>query len=229
MAYEIRGPLGSGFATIRADGGSIPISFPLDTNGFALVSAARLGLRFHLNVDSLHIDEEVLDFATTEVTHTIGQVPECNGDGKYWLLRCGRFIVYGLGESTRVASTEFAPFLRSPSLSSLPPKLSIVKEEPGMQSVTILSDDSDANSPQEPRRGISNSGNPPSDAPHAFPARSTPTVVRPLESQTTIFDCLKRLRFTKGTRNALKKIDYDSVEHLRVDYLPPVFNGDIVF
>jgi hypothetical protein len=42
-------------------------------------------------------------------------------------------------------------------------------------------------------------------------------------------DCLKRLRFTKGSRNALKKVDYDSVQHLKVGYLPPVFNGDVVF
>jgi hypothetical protein len=40
---------------------------------------------------------------------------------------------------------------------------------------------------------------------------------------------LKRLRFSKGSRNALKKVDYDSVQHLKVDYLPPIFNGDVVF
>jgi hypothetical protein len=40
---------------------------------------------------------------------------------------------------------------------------------------------------------------------------------------------LKRLRTTKGSRNALKKVDYDNVQHLKVDYLPPVFNGDVVF
>jgi hypothetical protein len=40
---------------------------------------------------------------------------------------------------------------------------------------------------------------------------------------------LKRLRFTKGSKNALKKVDYDSVQHLKVDYLPPIFNGDVVF
>jgi hypothetical protein len=42
-------------------------------------------------------------------------------------------------------------------------------------------------------------------------------------------DCLKRLRATKGSRNALKKVDYDDVQHLKVDYFPPVFNGDVVF
>jgi hypothetical protein len=40
---------------------------------------------------------------------------------------------------------------------------------------------------------------------------------------------LKRLRFTKGSRNALKKVDYDNVQHLKVNYLPPVFNGDVIF
>jgi hypothetical protein len=39
---------------------------------------------------------------------------------------------------------------------------------------------------------------------------------------------LKRLRTTKGSRNALKKVDYDSVQHLKMDYLPPIFNGDVV-
>jgi hypothetical protein len=42
-------------------------------------------------------------------------------------------------------------------------------------------------------------------------------------------DCLKRLSFTKGSRNALTKVDYDSVQQLKVDYLPLVFNGDVVF
>jgi hypothetical protein len=40
---------------------------------------------------------------------------------------------------------------------------------------------------------------------------------------------LKKLCATKGSRNALKKVDYDNVKHLKVDYLLPVFNGDIVF
>jgi hypothetical protein len=29
--------------------------------------------------------------------------------------------------------------------------------------------------------------------------------------------------------NALKKLDYDNVKPLSVDFLPPVFNGDVVF
>ena len=42
-------------------------------------------------------------------------------------------------------------------------------------------------------------------------------------------DYLKRFCTTKGSRNALKMLDYDNVKHLKVDYLPLIFNGDIVF
>jgi hypothetical protein len=60
MASENIGPLCTSFATIRADGDGVPISFPLGNDGLALVSAVRLGLQFQLNIASLHIDEEVL-------------------------------------------------------------------------------------------------------------------------------------------------------------------------
>jgi hypothetical protein len=49
----------------------------------ASVSAVCLGLRFQLNIASLHIDEEVFDSLSSDVIHTIGQIPVCNGDGKH--------------------------------------------------------------------------------------------------------------------------------------------------
>ena len=42
-------------------------------------------------------------------------------------------------------------------------------------------------------------------------------------------DCLRKLHASKGSRNALKGLDYDIIKLLRVDFLPPVFNGDVVF
>jgi hypothetical protein len=71
------------FAIIRADGDSVPLSFPLGSDGLASVLAVRLGLQFQLNIASLHIDEEVFDSVSGDVTHTIGQIPMCNGDGKH--------------------------------------------------------------------------------------------------------------------------------------------------
>jgi hypothetical protein len=100
-----------------------------------------------------------------------------------------------------------------------------------VESITILSDDSDVSSPQDATPTKCHSGNLPSqDVPNESPACTSQTVLQPgLQLQSSILDCLKRLRFTKGSRNALKKVDYDSVQHLKVDYLPPVFNGDVVF
>lgn len=49
------------FAIIQADGEGGPISFPLGSEGIAVVTAIRLSLEFQLNVDSLHINEEVYD------------------------------------------------------------------------------------------------------------------------------------------------------------------------
>jgi hypothetical protein len=140
MASESVGPFCTSFATIRADGDGVPISFPLGSDGLASVSAVCLGLRFQLNIASLYIDEEVFDSVSSDVTHTIGQILVCNGDSKHWLLRPGRFRLYGLNESTMVTSTELAPSLRSPSFTNCTLVSSRVKEELGVESITILSD-----------------------------------------------------------------------------------------
>jgi hypothetical protein len=47
------------------------------------------------------------------------------------------------------ASTELAPSLRSPSFTNRTPESSRVKVEAGVESITILSDDSDVSSPQD--------------------------------------------------------------------------------
>jgi hypothetical protein len=115
----------------------------------ASISVVCLGLRFQLNITSLDIDKEVFDSISGDVTHTIGQIPICNGDGKHWLLRPGRFRLYGLSKSTMAASTELAPSLRSPSCTNHTPLSSRVKLEHGVESITILSDDLDVSSPQD--------------------------------------------------------------------------------
>jgi hypothetical protein len=197
----------------RADGDGVPISFPLGSDGLALVSAVRIGLWFQLNIASLHIDEEVFDSVSGDVSHTIGQIPMCNGDGKHWLLRPGSFRLYGLSESTMAASTELAPSLRSPSFTNHTLESSRVKVEPGVESITILSDDSDVSSPQDAMPAKCRSGNPTSqDVPNESLACTSQTVLQPgPQLQSSVLDCLKRLCFTKGSRNALKKVDYDSV------------------
>ena len=42
-------------------------------------------------------------------------------------------------------------------------------------------------------------------------------------------ECLRKLSASKGSRNALKMLDYDTIKLLRKDFLPPVFNSDLAF
>jgi hypothetical protein len=50
-----------------------------------------------------------------------------------------------------------------------------------------------------------------------------------LKQPSSVLDCFRKLHASKGSRNALKGLDYDTVRFLRVDFLPLVFNGDVVF
>jgi hypothetical protein len=147
MASVKVGDQTSGFAVIRADGEGVPISFPLGSDGITVVTAICLSLRLQLNKDSLYIDKEVYDSVNGELSHTIGQLPVCNGDGKHWLLGPGRFRLYGLSESVMAATTILATPLSLPSCTIQTPLTSRMKVEPGLHPVTILSDDSDMSSP----------------------------------------------------------------------------------
>jgi hypothetical protein len=72
VASENIGPFCTSFATIRADGDGVTISFPLGSDGLASISTVYLGLRFQLNIASLYIDEKVFDSVSGVVTYTIG-------------------------------------------------------------------------------------------------------------------------------------------------------------
>jgi hypothetical protein len=111
------------------------------------------------------------------------------------------------------ASTKLAPSLQSPSFTNHILVSSRVKVELGVESITILSDDSNMSSPQDATPAKCHLGNVPfQDVPNESPTCTSQIVLQPgLQSQSSVLDCLKRLRFTKGSRNALKKVDYDSV------------------
>jgi hypothetical protein len=59
-------------ALIYSDAGGVPISFPLDNDGVALVTSIRLSLKFQMSEDFMFIDEEVYDAQSGDLIHTIG-------------------------------------------------------------------------------------------------------------------------------------------------------------
>jgi hypothetical protein len=219
------------YVEIRVDGEGVPITFPVGSDGLALVTTLRLSLLFQLNTMSLHIDEDVYDTKSGDLIHTISQSPVCVGDGKHWLLRPGRFRLYGLSESVMAATTSLATPLSSPSCTIQTPFTSKVKVEVGLQSVTILSDDSDMSS----LLYATSTKTPSRTSPSLDPAVESPVCPSNTSSQpdlkqpSSVLDCLRKLCASKGSRNALKGLDYDIVRLLRMDFLPLVFNGEVVF
>jgi hypothetical protein len=95
----------------------------------------------------MFIDEEVYDAQSGDLIHTIGQSPVCDGDTKQWLLNAGRYRVYGVSDSVMAASTELVtPHRSSTGIVQLTP-VTRVKVEHAEELITILSDDSNGNSP----------------------------------------------------------------------------------
>jgi hypothetical protein len=97
------------YVVIHADGQGVPLSFPLRNDGLVLV----ISLRFGLSEDFMFLDEEVYDRQSGDLINTIEQSPVCDGDSKEWLLRPGRFRVYGVSESVMVATTKLVTLHRS--------------------------------------------------------------------------------------------------------------------
>jgi hypothetical protein len=94
------------FAVIYFVVDEIPISFPLGNDEVALVTSLRLSLRFQMSEEFMFIDEEVYDAHSSDLIHTIGQSPICDGASKHWLLKSGRYRVYGVSDLVMAASTE---------------------------------------------------------------------------------------------------------------------------
>jgi hypothetical protein len=126
------------YVEIRVDGEGVPITFPVRSDGLALVTALRLSLRFQLNTMSLHIDEDVYDTKSGDLIHTISQSPVCIGDGKHRLLKPGRFGLYGLSESVMAATTGLATPLSSPSCTIQTPFTSKLKVEVGPSQYSVM-------------------------------------------------------------------------------------------
>ena len=76
-------------ALIHANGHAILVVFPIGADGFYWVSALRLSLRFQFRKESMHIEEQVFDAVTGNLTHTISQFSVVKDDDKLWLLKPG--------------------------------------------------------------------------------------------------------------------------------------------
>ena len=143
-----------------------------------------------------------------------------------WRLKPGMYRAYGV-RSLLVSADGLRGTPRQSSTSSFQtPPLNLVKVESVEECVTILSSDSDQNSPEF--RLSSKTPSSVSTLPR-FTSLPASTVEKSSAGFTSVIDCLHQLREQKGCWNILSKIDYDSICTERVHTLPPSFNGNIIF
>jgi len=214
---------------IRANGEGVPVVFPVGEDGLAIVSELRIGLQFQLMYGSIHLDEEYFDPKSGILSHTISQVPSSTGDNTPWTLKRERYRAYGTSNVVDTTSTRTGTLPWSSSSSFRTSPVTHVKVECQSAQAVSLSSDSEANSPNPVvRLGNTYSA---SDLPTnpLFLLVVNPTVDISLRSITSVVDCLRELWNSKGCRNVLSKLDYNSIPIQRVSVLPPFFNGEVIF
>jgi hypothetical protein len=219
------------YVVIHADGKGVPLSFSLRNDGLVHVTSLKLSLRFGLSEDFMFLDEEVYDTESGNLINTIEQSPICDGDSKAWLVGPRRFRVYGMSESVMAASTELVTSHQSSTGTIQFTPATRVKVEHGKELITILNDDSDGNSPvvASPIRSLLvNCSLPESSQRSPIPlSHLVPHVGH--QKSPSVVDSLKRIRASKGAKNVIKTLDFDSLDIQRVQFLPPTFNEDVLF
>jgi hypothetical protein len=136
-----------------------------------------------------------------------------------------------MSESVMAASTELVTPHRSSTGTVQIIPATRVKVEHAEELITLLSNDSNGNSPPVALPMTSpllNSPLPESNQKSPSPlSHLPPNVVHP--TSLSIVDSLKRIRASKGVRNVFKTLDFDTLNVQRVKFLPPTFNGDVLF
>ncbi len=212
----------------RVKGTGVPTSFPLGDDGLAVVSAFSQSLTFQFLTATVHVDEEVFDTQSGQLTHTVMQLPTVNEDGKVWLLRPGRYRAYGLTDSLIGASTELLMPKESSTCTMQTTLLVCVKVEPGLETIFELSDDEVPEDLDHNTILVFSSHPNPQSSAGSCPSTSKPPTHSPSDNHSVV-KCLKLLGARKGSRNVFKQIDYNSIDIRRVQFLPPHYDGDVIF
>ena len=212
---------------ISVEGDAVPIMFPVQDDGYAKVSACRLALRFRMIPESIYIDQNIYDPASRVLSHTIGQTPTPTSIGRTWRLLPGKFTAYGLKVSVQVDSEELC-HLQPPSSSlQMATIFKNIKVECSDVGIMLLSDDSDAEPLPSEKEGQQSSHI--SRCASSRNADCSPPLVQLDTSSSSVLEFLRALRALKGSRNALSRLDYDTIPAYVVQTLPPKFNGDVIF
>ena len=217
---------------VRVNGTDIPICFPIDAAGLANISSLHLSVRLNFVQSSLWVEREVFHPMTSMLIHTMPE-SSIRSDNSFcaWNLLPGKYRVYGLSESQFAASTQ----LRTPRRSSLctmtAPYRVRVKVEPADVDVIELSESSNGDVPTERPVEPSHPSQYPSSPSHScspYRAFHPPPATQPKASRCVV-DCLRRLASMPGRKSILKLLNYSTLKTVYADFLPPRFDGDVIF
>ena len=217
---------------IRAHGLGIPLLLPVDDFGLAVVSSFCLSIKFKLLASSIWIERELLDLIKLQISYTITELLTHSEDGTtLWNLPFGQYRVYGVADSEMPSSTDVLPSSRSFIHTFSTPPVVPIKVELGLDSVINLSDSCDDD------RCVLPEVDPSPQAPFASPVPLLADFQIPtsalLESSVrkprSIVDSLRKLANMPRSKNVLKKLDYDSLQTVDAEFLPPCFDSDVMY
>ena len=230
-------------ATLSTEGAEHPIRHPVGPDGLAIISSAYLAVCFGHHEDSIYVEREVLK-DDGNVEYTISQLSSVVTGQRTWSLEKGTYKVFGLSRMQMEASTQqvtptnfttstvHAPVrTHTTSVGDIPPTSTQWQSHS-----PIFIGNSNDNFPVEDITASTPAlfSTPPASGVHEPRlATSTSGARPPLHPQTLFWTsaiaCLKRLAHRPNTKNVLKNMDYASVPHQVVDFLPSIYNGDIIF
>jgi hypothetical protein len=223
-------------AELCSNGIGVPILFPIDAQGIAVVSELHLSIRFSLKPNTIWVEREIFHPDTGLLVHIFHETSKVTVNGNVvWELGEGKYRVHGWPDSQTTLNTEILTPLRSSTAAFSTPPVISVKIEPGLDNVIDLSDSSTEDVPVQ-HEDVSVH-----DSPHLFPSSAYVTsslslsVPSPTSIPSTsnppqpIVQCLRRLGSMPGSKNVLKNIDYDKLQIHVVNHLPPRFDGTQLF
>ena len=217
---------------IRAHGLRILLLLPVDNFGLAVVSSFCLSIRFKLLASSIWIEFELVDPVTLQISHTITELSTHSEDGStLWNLHSSQYRVYSVVDSEMPSSSDVLPSSRSFTHTFSTPPVVPIKVEPGLDHVINLSDSSDDDRCVLPE--VDPSPQAPFASPVPLPANfQIPTSAlreSSVRQPRSIVDSLCKLANMPGSKNVLKKLDYDSLRIVHAEFLPLRFDGDVMY
>ena len=225
-------------ASLRANGRGVPFTMPVPGDGIVNVPEQLLSLKFHFRMGTMYVEEEIVD-ESGEVTETVFQMQTKVDDAVVWKLRSGTFRVFGISDSQISTSSAFVTPRASASTVQIPVLTQVKVESPVVQ---LLSDSEDdicpvidlADTTTNPFLGGGSLGSTRSLPPRPFSRSPSISSGRPplsdsSEKVRSIIDLVRDTASRKGSKAEVLSIDFDCVERNKVKYLPPAYDGDVIF